>query len=133
MIQLQGFAGKTVGVYGLARSGLSAARALKFGGARVFAWDDSETSRLEALKEGIQSESAERWPWNDITSLQDANHCSSMPKPRFFGSGSIPIPSSDKVTTTKNMQSWVHGVMVVAKVSRKPSPIAHLPSAWSRH
>jgi len=69
MIQLQGFAGKSVGVYGLARSGLSAARALKFAGAKVFAWDDNEASRLAGLKEGIQGEAAERWPWNDVSSL----------------------------------------------------------------
>jgi len=69
MIELQGVSGKTVGVYGLARSGLSAARALKLSGAKVFAWDDNESSRLAAVKEGVPSETAERWPWRDLQSL----------------------------------------------------------------
>jgi len=69
MIAVQDFAGKTVGVFGLARSGLSAARALKSGGAEVFAWDDSESSRLAALKESVALESWENWPWPNIKTL----------------------------------------------------------------
>ena len=69
MIELQGFSGKAVGVFGLARSGLSAARALKLAGAKVFAWDDTESSRLAALKDGFPSESVERWPWREMSSL----------------------------------------------------------------
>ena len=46
MIEVTCFQGKTVGVFGLARSGLSSIRALKAGGAVVFAWDDKESSRL---------------------------------------------------------------------------------------
>ncbi len=45
MIAVQEFAGKAVGVFGLARSGLSAARALQAGGAKLFAWDDNEAAR----------------------------------------------------------------------------------------
>ena len=41
MIEVTGFKGKTVGVFGLARSGLSAIRSLKAGGASVLAWDDT--------------------------------------------------------------------------------------------
>ena len=69
MIAVQDFAGKRVGVFGLARSGLSAARALKSGGAKVFAWDDSESSRLAALKESVALESWENWPWPNIKTL----------------------------------------------------------------
>ena len=47
------FKGKSVGVFGLARSGIACATALKLGGATVFAWDDSEPAVAKALAEGI--------------------------------------------------------------------------------
>ncbi|MDJ0823687.1 MAG: UDP-N-acetylmuramoyl-L-alanine--D-glutamate ligase [Paracoccaceae bacterium] len=53
MIQVQGFAGKTVAVLGLGRSGLSAARALVAGGAEVVVWDDSAEARARAEEEGF--------------------------------------------------------------------------------
>jgi UDP-N-acetylmuramoylalanine--D-glutamate ligase len=69
MIAVQDFSGKAVAVFGLARSGLSAARALEAGGARVFAWDDSEPARKAAAKEKIALEPRDRWPWRQIKSL----------------------------------------------------------------
>jgi UDP-N-acetylmuramoylalanine--D-glutamate ligase len=45
------FRNKSVAVFGLARSGISCALALKAGGARVFAWDDSEPSVDKARAE----------------------------------------------------------------------------------
>jgi UDP-N-acetylmuramoylalanine--D-glutamate ligase len=69
MIAVDCFAGKTVGVFGLARSGLSAARALKAGGAKIFAWDDKETARLAAVKEAIALEPWERWPWAELAAV----------------------------------------------------------------
>jgi UDP-N-acetylmuramoylalanine--D-glutamate ligase len=69
MIAVDCFQGKTVGVFGLARSGLSAARALKAGGAKIVAWDDKETVRLAAVKEGIAPEPWERWPWDEISAV----------------------------------------------------------------
>ena len=69
MIAVQEFSGKAVGVFGLARSGLSAARALKAGGAKLFAWDDNETARQAAAKENIALEPRDRWPWPQIKTL----------------------------------------------------------------
>jgi len=69
MIAADCFKGKTVGVFGLARSGLSAVRALKAGGAKVIAWDDKETMRLAAVKEGIAPEPWEQWSWNTMAAL----------------------------------------------------------------
>ena len=54
MIPVKGFDGAIVGVLGLGRSGLSAARALKAGKAHVLAWDDSQTARERAEAEGIE-------------------------------------------------------------------------------
>jgi len=54
MIKLTSFSNKPIGVLGLGRSGLSAARALKAGGSDVWAWDDTRDNRLNAEKEGIK-------------------------------------------------------------------------------
>lgn len=48
------FAGKRVGVFGLARSGLACVEALRLAGAEVFAWDDSEPAVDKARHEGVQ-------------------------------------------------------------------------------
>lgn len=53
MIPVQGLIGKTVAVLGLGRSGLSAARALREGGAIAICWDDNEAARDIAIAEGF--------------------------------------------------------------------------------
>ncbi|WP_299820114.1 UDP-N-acetylmuramoyl-L-alanine--D-glutamate ligase [uncultured Jannaschia sp.] len=53
MIPVPGFAGATVAVLGLGRSGLTAARALRAGGAEVVAWDDGPAGRAAAEAEGF--------------------------------------------------------------------------------
>ncbi|WP_306116705.1 MULTISPECIES: UDP-N-acetylmuramoyl-L-alanine--D-glutamate ligase [unclassified Roseovarius] len=53
MIPVRGFEGKSVAVLGLGRSGLSAARALRAGGAHVLAWDDNPDTRAAAEDEGF--------------------------------------------------------------------------------
>lgn len=54
MIPVKGYAGRKVGVLGLGRSGLAAARALQAGGAEVLCWDDSEAGRERAEAEGFE-------------------------------------------------------------------------------
>ena len=53
MIPVRGFEAKKVAVFGLARTGLAAARALVAGGAEVAAWDDSSAARERAEAAGI--------------------------------------------------------------------------------
>ncbi|HZC16697.1 MAG TPA: UDP-N-acetylmuramoyl-L-alanine--D-glutamate ligase, partial [Caulobacteraceae bacterium] len=53
MIPVRGFEGKRVAVFGLARSGLASARALRAGGAKVVAWDESPAARDVAAAEGF--------------------------------------------------------------------------------
>ncbi len=48
MITSHSYKGKKTAVFGLARTGISAARALLAGGAQVVAWDDAQTRRTEA-------------------------------------------------------------------------------------
>ncbi len=53
MIPVQGFKGQNVAILGLGRSGLSAARALRAGGATPICWDDNEAARDKAAAEGF--------------------------------------------------------------------------------
>ncbi|AXI46010.1 UDP-N-acetylmuramoyl-L-alanine--D-glutamate ligase [Sulfitobacter sp. SK012] len=53
MIPVQGLAGAKVAVLGLGRSGLSAARALRAGGAEAICWDDNPAARDVAEAEGF--------------------------------------------------------------------------------
>ena len=53
MIPVRGFEGRRVAVFGLARSGLTAARALAAGGAEVALWDEKAAARAEAAAEGL--------------------------------------------------------------------------------
>lgn len=53
MIPVQGLSEKKVAVLGLGRSGLSAARALREGGATAICWDDDEAAREVATAEGF--------------------------------------------------------------------------------
>ncbi len=53
MIPVTGFTGKTVAVFGLARTGLTAARALVAGGAKIAVWDENADARAKAAAEGL--------------------------------------------------------------------------------
>ena len=53
MIPVRGLTGARVGVLGLGRSGLSAARALAAGGAQPICWDDNPDARVKAEAEGF--------------------------------------------------------------------------------
>ena len=54
MIPVQGYAGATVAVLGLGRSGLATVRALRAGGAQAIAWDDGPRGREMAEAEGVE-------------------------------------------------------------------------------
>jgi len=69
MIASRSFAHADVGVFGLARSGLSALRALKAGGARIYAWDDQEERRRVAAAQGAIIAPWPQWPWDRLKSL----------------------------------------------------------------
>ena len=69
MIPVRGFAGKTVAVFGLARTGLAAARALVAGGAKVALWDDKAASRDTALAEGFELTDLTTADWSDFAAL----------------------------------------------------------------
>jgi len=69
MIPVPGFEGRRIAVFGLGRSGLTAARALKAGGALPVLWDDSVSSRMQAEAEGFAVEDLTRADWSDFAAL----------------------------------------------------------------
>ena len=70
MIPVRGFEGRRVGVLGLGRSGLAAARALAAGEAVPVCWDDGEAARDKAAAEGFAVEDlARERPWADMAAL----------------------------------------------------------------
>ena len=69
MIAVRSFEQADVGVFGLARSGIATVRALKQGGANVFAWDDQEDARKVAEAEGAIVTPFVDWPWTKMKTL----------------------------------------------------------------
>ncbi len=69
MIPITEYAGRDVAVFGLGRTGLSAARALAAGGARVHAWDDSEATRERAEAAGITLSDINKRDWQQFAAL----------------------------------------------------------------
>jgi len=56
-------------VFGLGRTGLSAAKALKAGGARVHAWDDNEETRAKAEAAGLTLSDINKRDWQTFAAL----------------------------------------------------------------
>src|SRR5258707_282851 len=69
MIPSRAFANKTVAVFGLARTGLGAVRALVAGGTKVIAWDDSSTARDLGGQAGADLMPWREWPWETISAI----------------------------------------------------------------
>ncbi|MFA4949584.1 Mur ligase family protein [Brevundimonas sp.] len=69
MILAPGFEGRRIAVFGLGRSGLTAARALKAGGALPVLWDDSVSSRMQAEAEGFVVEDLTVADWSGFAAL----------------------------------------------------------------
>ena len=69
MIPVPGFEGRRIAVFGLGRSGLTAARALKAGGARPVLWDDSVSSRMQVEAEGFTVEDLTSADWSGFAAL----------------------------------------------------------------
>ena len=69
MIPVTTFAGKKVAVFGLGRSGLLSARALKQGGADVVAFDDEAKSVAEAQAAGIATQDLRALDWSTVAAL----------------------------------------------------------------
>jgi len=69
MIPVRGFEGKTVAVFGLGRTGLTAARALVAGGANVALWDENPASQDAARAEGFKVVDLRSADWSLFAAL----------------------------------------------------------------
>jgi UDP-N-acetylmuramoylalanine--D-glutamate ligase len=69
VILVPGFEGRRIAVFGLGRSGLTAARALLAGGALPVLWDDSVSSRMQAEAEGFAVEDLTSADWSGFAAL----------------------------------------------------------------
>jgi UDP-N-acetylmuramoylalanine--D-glutamate ligase len=69
VIPVRGFEGKRVAVFGLARTGLTAARALVAGGAEVALWDEKSGARAEAAAENLPIVDLSKADWSQFDAL----------------------------------------------------------------
>jgi UDP-N-acetylmuramoylalanine--D-glutamate ligase len=69
VIPVRGFEGKRVAVFGLARTGLTAARALVAGGAEVVLWDENESARVVAAGDGFTLSDLKLADWGRFDAL----------------------------------------------------------------
>jgi UDP-N-acetylmuramoylalanine--D-glutamate ligase len=69
MIPVTIFSGRDVAVLGLGLSGIASVRALAAGGANVFAWDDKEKGRAEALGAGLVLTDLATVDWSRFAAL----------------------------------------------------------------
>ena len=69
MIPVRSFQGQRVAIFGLGRTGLTAARALTAGGARPVLWDDSAASIEAARQEGFEVENLREADWTGLAAL----------------------------------------------------------------
>ncbi len=69
MIPVSGFEGRRVAVFGLGRSGVTAARALLAGGAEVLVWDDGADTRARAAAEGFTVQDLRTTDWSRVAAL----------------------------------------------------------------
>jgi UDP-N-acetylmuramoylalanine--D-glutamate ligase len=69
MIPVRGFENKCVAVFGLGRSGMTAARALKAGGANPLLWDDNPAARQAAANEAFELCDLRTADWSRFSSL----------------------------------------------------------------
>ncbi|MEE9272605.1 MAG: UDP-N-acetylmuramoyl-L-alanine--D-glutamate ligase [Robiginitomaculum sp.] len=66
MIKAGTYKGKTIAVFGLGRSGITAALSLQKGGAYVLAWDDNEKARGLAKAQGVKLADLAKVNWDKI-------------------------------------------------------------------
>ncbi|MBZ8131644.1 UDP-N-acetylmuramoyl-L-alanine--D-glutamate ligase [Afifella sp. IM 167] len=68
-VPLTHLAGQSIGVFGLARSGLATVRAAIAGGASVVAWDARQEGRQQAEAEGARVAEPDAWEWDKLSLL----------------------------------------------------------------
>jgi len=66
LIKAETFRDRTVAVFGLGRTGVTAALSLVAGGATVLAWDDNRETRDAAKQKGVPIVNLQKADWSEI-------------------------------------------------------------------
>ena len=69
MIKAASYQGQTLAVFGLGRTGITAALSLSKGGAEVWAWDDNEAARAAAAEQGVAVKDLNAADWSEFSAL----------------------------------------------------------------
>jgi len=69
MIKASSFNAQTLAVFGLGRTGITAALSLAKGGADVWAWDDNEAAREAAAEQGVTVKDLKEANWSEFSAL----------------------------------------------------------------
>ena len=84
MIKAGTFKNKNIAVFGLGRTGISAALSLKAGGANVYAWDDNAETNALAKEQGVPIVDLSKLDWTVIDELVlSPGVPSKLPKPHW--------------------------------------------------
>ncbi|MCY4306548.1 MAG: UDP-N-acetylmuramoyl-L-alanine--D-glutamate ligase [Aestuariivita sp.] len=101
MIPIRGFQGQTIAVFGLGRTGFSAANSLIAGGATVVVWDDSESARNLAEKNNfVIRDLRQKTAFNDVDLLISSPgipHLYPHPNPVIANAHSIGVPVDNDI------------------------------------
>src|SRR3569832_2287808 len=120
MITVRGFEGLCVAIFGLGRSGLPAARALKAGGAHPGLWDENEKSRAVAAAEGFELEDLSKADWSSFQALVLAPGVSlTHPEPHW----SVVRAKAAGVPVIGDMELYARAVSA-APASQRPKTVA---------
>ena len=69
MIKAASYQGQTLAVFGLGRTGITAALSLAKGGADVWAWDDNAAAREAAAEQGVSVKDLNEADWQEFSAL----------------------------------------------------------------
>ncbi|MGF1463664.1 MAG: UDP-N-acetylmuramoyl-L-alanine--D-glutamate ligase [Maricaulaceae bacterium] len=109
-------AGRTYAVFGLGRSGLAAAKALKAGRARVLAWDDRVEAQTAARDQDLPVVDLNRRDWGDVEALVLSPGVPwSLPKPHRIAQ----IAQAVGVPITNDVELFARSVAALP-ANRKP-------------
>jgi len=138
LINLTQYRGQTIAVMGLGKSGLATARALRKGGARVVAWDDSPERRDAVAREGIKVADLAEASWANIDSLvlsPGIPHSFPAPHPvaALALDNGCPIISDIQILAHAAPEACYIGITGTNGKSTTTSLIGHLMTKTGRH